>query len=147
MRAGVWSRLIGTYTGPIHESTERWGHEGLAAMETRLDISGWSDAPEVVFKVDKGYSTSWTEYGEWQGTFTNIPSKRYGSQGEVIASTHAPNQMLLVLRRKSTATRAGSWVILTFRVNGNVEVDWIGRSGWRGQGELWRDFPVGATRF
>ena len=50
-------------------------------METRLDLSGWSDDPGVVFRMDKGYSTSWTEYGEWKGTFTNIPDKRYGSQG------------------------------------------------------------------
>lgn len=138
MPARLWSRVVGTYTGPIRASTERGSFEGLMAMETRLDLSGWSDAPDVVFRMDKGYSTAFTPYGEWNGTFTNIPSQRYGSQGQVIASTHAPNQLLLVLRRNRTATRAGSWMILTFRANGSADVDWIGRSGWRGTGELGR---------
>ena len=142
MSGRVWSRVTGTYLGPIHASTERGSYEGLMSMDTRLDLSGWSDAPDVVFRMDKGYTTSWTKYGEWHGTFTNIPDRRYGSQGGVIASTHAPDQLLLMLHRDRTATRSGSWMILTFRANGSVDVDWIGRSGWRGAGELWRASPV-----
>jgi hypothetical protein len=138
MSARAWSRVIGTYTGPIHASTERGGFEGLMSTETRLDLSGWSDAPEIVFQVDKGYSTAWTPYGEWHGTYTNIPERQYGSQGGVLASTHAPNQLLLMLRRNRSATQ-GSWLILTFRANGKADVDWIGRSGWRGGGELWKE--------
>ena len=141
MSARVWSRVIGTYAGPTHASTGRGGFHGLMSIETRLDLSGWSDAPKVVLRVDRGYSSAWAEYAEWQGTYTNIPSKRYGAQGEVFASTHAPNQALLVLRRNNTLTRAGSWLILTFRANGDADVDWIGRSGWRGSGELWRALP------
>jgi hypothetical protein len=133
-----WSRIVGTYTGPIHASTQRFGYEGLSSMETRLDLSGWADAPAVVFQMDKGYSTSWTEYGERKGTYTNIPDKRYGSQGIVIASSHAPDQVLLVLRRDTTAIHKGTWLILTFLTNGNVDVDYVGRSGWRGAGELTR---------
>jgi hypothetical protein len=134
----TWARIVGTYTGPVHASTIRFGYEGLSSMETRLDLSGWADAPDVVFQMDKGYSTAWTEYGERKGTYTNIPSRRYGSQGTVEASTHAPNQMLLVLRRDTTAVHHGTWLILTFLRNGDVDVDYIGRSGWRGQGELTR---------
>lgn len=138
MSAQVWSQVRGTYAGPIREVTERYGFEASAAMETRLDVSGWADAPGVVFRIDKGYSTDWSEYGEWRGTFTNIPDKRYGTQGAAYPSTHAPNQMLLELRRNGVHIGKGSWVILTFRGNGNVDVDWIGRAGWRGEGELWR---------
>ncbi len=138
MSSRAWSHAVGTYIGPIHASTQRGGFDALAAMETRLDLSGWSDSPEVLFQMDKGYSTSWTEYGEWRGTFTNIPYRRYGAQGEVTATTHAPNQMLLVLRRNRTASREGVWLILTFHENGSADVDWVGRSGWRGQGELSR---------
>ena len=142
----AWAHVVGTYTGPIHASTVRMGFEGLSAMETRLDLSGWPDAPAVVFQMDKAYSTAWTEYGERKGTFTNIPDKRYGSQGTVVASTHAPNQMLLVIRRDTTASRHGSWLILTFLDNGDVDVDYIGHSGWRGQGELTRIPTYTASR-
>jgi hypothetical protein len=134
----TFARIAGTYTGPIHASTIRFGYEGLSSMETRLDLSGWADAPGVVFQVDKGYSTGWTEYGERKGTFTNIPDKRYGSQGTLVASTHAPNQLLLALRRDTTLSHRNAWLILTFLRNGDVDVDYIGRSGWRGQGELSR---------
>jgi hypothetical protein len=132
-----WSRVTGTYTGPIRASTNRGGYEGLSSMDTRLDLFGTTRDPAVVFRMNRGYSTGWTEYGEWKGVFTNIPQKRYGTQGTVIASTHAPNQLLLMLHRDGTATPAGAWLILTFRPTGNVDVDWIGRSGWRGTGELW----------
>jgi hypothetical protein len=134
----TWSRIVGTYTGPIHASTERFGFEGLSAMETRLDLSGWADAPAVIFRMDKGYSTSWTMYGERNGTYTNIHDQRYGSQGTVVASSHAPNQLLLVLRRDTTANHKGTWLILTFLADGSVDVDYIGHSGWRGSGELSR---------
>jgi hypothetical protein len=142
MSPRAWSQVVGTYLGPIHASTERGSFEGLTAIETRLDISGPPDSPDVIVRLDRGYSTSWTAYGEWHGTFTNITERRYGSQGAVIASTHAPNQMLLKLRRNRTTSPAGAWMILTFLGNGRVDVDWIGRSGWRGTGELWRDSPV-----
>lgn len=142
MSPRAWSRATGTYTGAIRIATERYGFEDLAAMDTRLELSGWTDSPGVIFRMDKGYSTAWTEYGEWKGTFTNIPDQRYGTQGTVTASTHAPNQALLILRRNGVSERNGNWMILTFRGNGVVDVDWIGRAGWRGQGELWRVPPL-----
>jgi hypothetical protein len=129
----AWSRIVGTYTGPIRASTIRSGFEGLAAISTRLDLSG-----SVVLRMDKGYSTSWTMYGEKKGTFTNIPSRRYGSQGTATASTHFPDQVLITIRRDGTLSHEGTWMILTFHANGNVDVDWIGRSGYRGTGELAR---------
>lgn len=146
MSGRVWAQVKGTYTGPIRASTERYGFEDLSAAETRLDLSGWADAPNAVFRMDRGYSTAWTEYGEWKGTFTNIPARRYGTQGTVIATTHAPNQMLLILRRNGVSPLKGNWMILTFRGNGTIDVDWIGHSGWRGEGELSRvrSFATGA---
>jgi hypothetical protein len=144
MPARAWSRVVGTYTGPVRATTIRFGFEGQSSIDARLDLSGWADDPEAVFRIDKTYSSPWTMYGETEGTFTNIPAKRYGSQGTVVASTHFPNQMLLVIRKDVTATRAGSWLILTFLGDGRVDVDWIGRSGWRGSGELWR-VPKPAT--
>jgi hypothetical protein len=145
MSPRAWSRATGTYTGAIRVATERYGFEDLSAMDTRLELSGWADSPQVIFRMDRGYSTAWTEYGEWKGTFTNIPDQRYGTQGTVTASTHAPDQALLVLRRNGASTQSGNWLILTFRGNGTIDVDWIGRAGFRGQGELSR-VPVLMTR-
>jgi len=138
MSPQAWSRVVGTYNGPIRATTIRYGFEAQAAMETRLDISGTPDAPLIIFKTNSGYSTSWSQYDERRATYTNIPSERYGSQGTVTASTHAPNQMLITLRRDTTLTHKGIWMILTFTGDGKVDVDWIGHSGWRGNGELWR---------
>jgi hypothetical protein len=130
--------VAGTYTGPIRSTSLRGGLEGESAMETRLDLSGWNDAPEVVLRVNNGFSTAWAIYGERTGTYTNIPSKRYGTQGTLAVSTHAPNQLLLHLRRYGASAGTGSYIILTFIGNGKAVVDMIGHSGWRGDGELWR---------
>jgi len=138
MTERAWSRVTGTYTGPVRSVTLRGGFEGESTMETRLDLSGWPDAPEAVLRVDTGFSTAWAMYGERRGTYTNIPSQRYGSQGTLYASTHAPNQLLLQLRRYGASTGTGNSMILTFLGKGKVEVDMIGHSGWRGDGELWR---------
>ena len=107
-------------------------------METRLDLSGWADEPEVILQEENAFTTSWVYYGERQGTYTNIPSKWYGAQGRVYASTHAPNQLLLKLRRYGFSAGTGSWMILTFHGKDTIDVDLIGHSGWRGDGELWR---------
>lgn len=146
MSARTWAHVVGTYTGPIRASTVRAGYDALSSMDTRLDLSGWPDAPGVIFQMDKGYSTAWTEYGERKGIFTNIPDRRYGSQGTVVASTHAPNQLLLIIRRDTTLSHRNTWLILTFLDDGNVDVDYIGRSGWRGSGELSRVPSYTASR-
>jgi len=138
MTQQAWSHVVGTYMGPMRMAAQRGGFEGASSTEMRLDLSGWVDAPEVVLRTDKGFSTAWAMYGERKGTYTNIPSKRYGSQGMVYASTHAPNQMLLRMRRFGVSANTGYWMILTFRGNGTVDVEGIGYSGWRGDGELWR---------
>ena len=138
MSEQAWSHVTGTYTGPIRSSSQRGGFEGYSAMETRLDLSGLADAPEVVLRLENGFSTAWAIYGERKGLYTNIPSKRYGAQGTVYASTHAPNQLLLQTRRFGTSAGTGAWIILTFQRNGTVDVDFLGHSGWRGDGELWR---------
>jgi hypothetical protein len=134
----AYAGVIGAYTGPIRATSQRGGFEGESSSEARLDLSGWPDAPRVVLKLDTGFSTAWAMYGEREGVYTNIPSQRYGAQGVVYASTHAPNQMLLKLRRFGASAGTGAWLILTFQGQGTIDVDWIGHSGWRGQGELWR---------
>jgi hypothetical protein len=138
MTERAWSHVTGTYTGPIRSTTLRGGYEGESAMETRVDLSGWADDPQVLLRIENGFSTAWAQYGERVGTYTNIPSKRYGSQGYVYASTHAPNQMLLKLRRYGASGGTGNWLILTFHGGETIDVDMIGHSGWRGDGELWR---------
>jgi hypothetical protein len=108
-------------------------------MELRLDLSGVATAPGVTMRIDNGFATAWRPYAERKGTFTNIPAKRYGSQGWVEASTHTPNQLLLHFRRFGGALSPnGAWMILTFRGDGNVDVDFIGHNGYRGDGELTR---------
>jgi hypothetical protein len=134
----AYAGVVGTYTGPVRSTTQRGGFEGESTIETRLDLSGWADAPQVALKMDTGFSTAWAMYGERKGLYTNIPSRRYGSQGDVYASTHAPNQMLLKMHRFGASAGTGAWVILTFQDDGVIDVDWIGHSGWRGSGELWR---------
>jgi hypothetical protein len=137
--AREWQRMTGSFTGPIRAARDRSGYEALTAIEIRLDLSGWADSPAAVVRMSRGYTTAWTEYGEWVGNFTNVPSQVYGSQGDVVASTHAPNQLLLILHRRNAASKAGAWMILSFRPDGeSVDVDWVGRSGWRGTGELTR---------
>jgi len=145
MSARAWSHVTGTYTGPIRVVTQRFGFEDEAAMETRLELSGPPDSPDVVFRTQTGYSTAWNPYAQWKGTYTNILEKRYGTQGGIAASTHAPDQALLILRRNGISTPPGSWMILTFRGNGIIDVDWIGHQSWRGEGELWR-VPALMTR-
>jgi hypothetical protein len=114
-------------------------------METRLELSGWAGDPRVLLKFDSGFSTAWALYGERTGVYTNIPSRRYGSQGMIYASTHAPDQLLLKLRRFGVSANVGSFMILTFRADGTINVDFVGHSGWRGDGELWRaPFPASA---
>jgi hypothetical protein len=138
MSETAWAHARGTYAGPIRSSTQRGGFEGYGSMEVRLDLSGWPDTPGVILRIDNGISTAWALYGERKGTYTNVPSQRYGSQGMVYASTHAPNQLFLKLRRYGFSAGTGYWMILTFRINGTIDVDLIGHSGWRGDGELWR---------
>jgi hypothetical protein len=138
MDARGWSHATGAFTGPIRGTTERYGFEGLSEMEVRLDLTGPVDDPGAVLKIDHEYSTSWTTYAEKRRTFTNVPSRRYGSQGTMQVTTHAPNQVLLSVRRDGALQRHPDWMVLTFRNDGAVDVDWIGHSGWRGDGELWR---------
>jgi hypothetical protein len=138
MSQRTWSRVTGTYTGPVRSASQRGGFEGYSAMETRLDLSGWVDDPQVQLRIDNGFSTAWALYGERKGLYTNIPSKRYGAQGTLYVSTHAPNQLLLKTRRFGASAGTGIWFILTFQPSGTVDVDLIGHSGWRGDGELWR---------
>jgi len=142
MREGAWAQVRGTYTGPVRSVTQRFGFEGQSAMEVRLDLSGWAGAPGVVLRMENGYSTAWAMYGERKGTYTNIPSKRYGTQGYVYATTHYPNVLVVKLRRYGLSATTGTWLILRFEGNGVADVDLIGHSGWRGDGELWRVTPI-----
>jgi hypothetical protein len=134
----AWAQVRGSYTGPIRSTTQRTGFEAASSMEVRLDLSGYADDPGVFLKIENGYSTAWALYGQRKGAYTNIPSKWYGGQGTIYASTHAPNQLLIKTRRYGLSAGTGNWFILTFRPRGVIDVELIGHSGWRGDGELWR---------
>jgi len=139
MSDAAWSHVTGIYLGAVRASSQRFGYEGLTSMDLRLELSGRADQPGVLMRVENGFSTAWEQYGERKGTYTNIPSKRYGSQGWIEATTHAPNQLLLHYRRYGgVLSPTGAWMILTFRPDGNVPVDYIGHSGYRGDGEFYR---------
>lgn len=137
MTPRAWDRAVGVYSGPIRSTTMRNGYEGLSTRDVRIDLSGSADDPQVWFKEVNDFSGAWTTFAEHKSTYTNIPARRYGSQGWLIASTHAPNQLLIRFRRSGLAVSA--WrMILTFNENGSADVEFIGHSGWRGSGELWR---------
>ena len=138
MTPRAWSQVAGSYSGPVRLTTMHGASEGEKTTEIRLDLSGGTNGPGVFLRMDTGLSTAWMPYGERKGTYTNIPSKRYGTQGTVFASTHAPDQLLLRLRRNGVSTFTGGSMILTFGRDGVVNVDMFGHSGWRGDGELWR---------
>lgn len=138
MSAQAWSRVVGSYNGPVRLTTQRWGFEAQKSIETRVDIAGPVSDPEIFLRMDSGFSTEWSVYGEHRGIYTNIQSKLYGSQGTVAAATHAPNQLLLTIHRDGASPEKCSWLILTFRGRGVVDAEMIGHSGWRGDGEFWR---------
>jgi hypothetical protein len=138
MTPAQWANIRGVYTGPVRATTDRFGWEGQSTTEYRINLEGDVSAPEVLVDCDKGFSTSWTLYGERRRTYTNIPSRRYGTQGMVYATTHGADQVLLQLRKYGVSGRVETSLILTFRPNGHVSVEFIGPSGWHGDGELWR---------
>jgi len=137
MTQRAWSRAEGSYVGPLRSTSLRGGFEGQSVIETRIDLSGWVDNPAVTMQTNNGFSTAWAMYGERKGLYTNVPAKRYGSQGTIYASTHAPDQLLLILRRFGASAGTTDWLIITFHGD-NAYVDVIGHSGWRGEGELWK---------
>jgi len=140
----TWEHYVGTYTGPIHADSMRFGYEGLSTRSIQITLSGRTDYPLVTLKEVNDTSSAFDEYVERKATYTNNPVQRYGAQGWVLASTHAPNQLLVRFRRYGIAVSALR-MIMTFNADGSADVDFFGHSGWRGTGELWR-VPVAATR-
>ena len=140
MSGQAWAQARGTYMGPVRETTIRGAFEGEASYELRLDLAGSADSPDIILYTDKGFSTAWAEYGERKGLYTNVPAKTYGAQGTVYATTHAPNQVDDPVEAFwiCYAHTSGPFMVLTFRENGHIDVDWVDHAGWHGEGELWR---------
>lgn len=138
MSETAWAGVRGVYAGPVRAATQRFGFEGVQSMDFRLELSGYASDPGILMRVHTGYITAWTMYGEWKGTYTNLPSRRYGTQGWVEASTHAPDQLLIRPIANGIIGPREYWMILTFHPHGVASIDFIGHNGYRGEGELWR---------
>jgi hypothetical protein len=147
MNPAQWQRVTGLYAGPIRAATTRFGYEALSVRELRMEISGTAEEPLVFLKMQTSHAGAWTAYSEKTETFTNISERRYGTQGYVFASSHAPDQLLLRLRANGVSWNVRPRMILTFRGRSCIDVDWIAESGWRGEGTLQR-LPIfsGACR-
>lgn len=133
-----WSRVVGVYIGPVRATTIRFGDEGVTVLQTRIEISGRPEAPEIFLKVQTSFSGAWIPYSEKLETFTNIPERRYGTQGYIFASSHDPNQILLRLRPNGIPLGVRPRLILSFHAHGCADVEYLGPSGWRGEGTLHR---------
>jgi len=139
----MFARIAGVYTGPIRTTTKRFGTQGVRLFETRLEVYGSPESPDVFFKIQTAFTGAWNVYGENSEEFTNIPDRRYGTQGYIVATTHAPDQLRIKLRAGAFSPHVGSFLIVTFRGRDCADVRWIGRSGWHGEGSLHRmpSFP------
>ena len=138
MTPEAWAQVTGVYSGPIRATTKRFGTEGIRVFETRLELFGSPESPDVFIKIRTTHSGAWTAYSEKTETFTNIPERRYGTQGYVFASSHAPDQLLLRLRPNGVSLDVRPTMILTFRGRGYVDVQWLASNGWHGEGSLHR---------
>lgn len=138
MGPGMFARVDGVYLGPVRVKTKRFGSEGIRLFEMRLEIAGSPHSPDVFIKLHTAYTGAWNVYGESREEFTNIPERRYGTQGYVVATSHAPNQLLLRPRPGPLSPHAGSFMIVTFSGPNRADVTWIGKSGWHGGGRLHR---------
>jgi hypothetical protein len=139
-----WAGVTGTYTGPVRLVIRRFGNEGASVTESRIELSGDARNPRVFLKMLTGYSSAWAPYVERSETFTNIPERRYGTQGFVLASTHAPDQLMLHFHPGVLSSNSHAFWIITFRGRDCAEVTAVRRSGWHGEGTLHR-VPVFST--
>ena len=139
-----WSRMIGTFSGPTRITTNRFGNEAVEILTMSLEISGDPLAPKIFLRMRTDHSGAWSFYNEHLASFTNILARRYSTQGYVTATTHAPNQLLIFIHRNDLTTDPGPFMIVTFRGRDCADVEYLGKSGWRGEGSLMREphFPT-----
>lgn len=140
-----WKPLTGIYSGTIRATTRRLGTEGVRVFEARLELSGNPESPDVFLKIRTTHSGAWTTYSEKTETFTNIRVRRYGTDGYVLASTHAPDQVLLRLQPNGLWLDVRPTMILTFHAPGWADVQWLASNGWHGEGSL-RSVPIFTDR-
>jgi len=138
MSERAFARIAGVYLGPVRTTTKRFGTQGIRLFEMRLELYGNPESPDVFLKLHTAFTGAWEAYGENSEEFTNIPERRYGTQGFIVATTHAPNQIMLSPRTGALSPHLGSFMIVTFRGRNRADVTWIGRSGWHGGGTLHR---------
>lgn len=143
MTEQAWAAATGVYTGPVRTVIRRFGTEGAAVADARLEVSGSALRPRVFLKMQTGYSSAWTPYVERTETFTNIPERRYGTQGYILATTHGPDQLMLRFRPGVLSTNSRVFWIVTFTGRDCATVTAVGRSGRHGEGTLHRvpEFP------
>jgi len=89
-------------------------------------------------KMQTGYTSEWAPYGERTEAFTNIPERSYGTQGGFLASTHAPDQLLLRFRSGPLSSNAHVFWIIEFHGRDCAEVTAISPWGRHGEGTLHR---------
>lgn len=138
MSPRAWANATGIYIGPIRSTSRRFGTEGVAVAETRLEISGTAQEPLIFLKMRVAFTSAGIQNGERTETFTNIDQRRYGVRERVIASSHEPDQLYLQLKAQPLAPTFGSFMIVTFRADGGADVDFVEHAFRRGEGTLQR---------
>lgn len=139
-----WEDMTGTYIGPLRAHVDTFvGTKGAAASDARLEIYGSAERPLVFFKWNTAFTTALVPIANRSESYTNIPQRRYGVKGRARPSTHWPDTMLLKLHPNILSPTSFTYLILHFRGDGGIDVDYLGHFGWRGIGRLHRlpEFP------
>lgn len=138
MTGSEWAAVTGIYTGPVRSVNRRFASEGLSVADARLELSGSAEQPRVFLKTQTGYAGAWSAYVERNESLTNIPERRYGTQGFIAAATHSPDGLTLQFRPGPFSTNSRAFWIVTFRGRDCAEVTAVARAGWHGEGTLHR---------
>ena len=139
-----WQRIKGIYTGPLRARTDTfWGTEGVGVSDSRLEIYGPPEAPLVFFKWNTVFTSALIPTDTRSESYTNIPERRYGVKGRLLASSHAPGEVLLELHPNVFSPTSFTYLIIRFHGRGCADMDYLGHFGWRGIGRLYRkpEFP------
>jgi len=131
-----WHRLVGVYKGYTSSCSRAFGNNGVTEDEIILEISGGAENPLVYMIKQSSASSAWNASVSYTEKFTNIPQRVYGGAKQVLVSSHAPNELLISLKPELFSPNRGTAMILTFREDGSVDVEYIGHYGRRGIGRL-----------
>ena len=132
----TWKSYIGMYQGTVHTTARSFGTTAITVTEIQLELSGTPENPLIYLVMDSSCTSAWAMSGSYSETFTNIIQRRYGIPAWVVAESHGPNQLLIKLQTQTFSPYRDASLLLTFRGNGSVGVDFIGRYGRHGSGRL-----------